>query len=241
MATALDVQAPGNRATVVVADDVRVPPSVMDLGSFRRWAHSGDFPRRGRIDFIREDIWVDLNMEQLFTHNLVKTEIVTVMNGLVRSGNRGYFFSDGVRFSNAGADISVEPDALYVSFETLQAGRAKLVSGTHEGFLEIDGSPDWIVEVVSEWSVRKDTAVLPDAYWRAGVQEYWIVDARREKLTFRVLQRSDSGFVEVAESDGWLFSAIFGRKFRLMQEADALGNPRYRLQTGEETIEPRGE
>lgn len=50
---------------VVIADDLVVPSGIVDLPSFRRWAQSDDFPKRGRIDYYHDRITVDLSMEQL--------------------------------------------------------------------------------------------------------------------------------------------------------------------------------
>ena len=53
-------------------DKVRIP-GITDLEAFRRWARSDQFPERGRFAFLRDEVWVDLSMEQAFTHNRVKT------------------------------------------------------------------------------------------------------------------------------------------------------------------------
>ena len=35
-----------------------------------------------------------------------------------------------------------------------------------------------VLEVVSKTSVRKDTVVLPQLYWKSKIPEYWLVDGR---------------------------------------------------------------
>jgi Uma2 family endonuclease len=60
----------------------------------------------------------------------------------------------------------VQPDLLYVA-----AGRKP-----EPGARFFAGAPDLIVEVLSPGSVRLDRLVKFDAYERAGVREYWIVD-----------------------------------------------------------------
>jgi Uma2 family endonuclease len=54
-------------------------------------------------------------------------------------------------------------------------------------YIEILGSPDLVVEIVSDSSVRKDTTLLRDAYWKAGVREYWLFDARGAEIRFDIL------------------------------------------------------
>ena len=36
------------------------------------------------------------------------------------------------------------------------------------GYLELEGVPDMVLEVVSRSSVRKDTVLMRQAYWRAA-------------------------------------------------------------------------
>lgn len=55
------------------------PGWVSELESFRRWADDDNFPEKGRISFIEGDVWVDMSMEQLFTHNAVKTAVNSVL------------------------------------------------------------------------------------------------------------------------------------------------------------------
>jgi Uma2 family endonuclease len=85
------------------------------------------------------------------------------------------------------------------------------------------------LEVVSDSSVEKDTDLLPELYWHAGVDEYWLVDARREKLVFRIQRRGDAGFIDVEAQDGWIDSGVFQRSFQLTRVNDALGHPEFTL------------
>jgi Uma2 family endonuclease len=43
-------------------------------------------------------------------------------------------------------------------------------------YIDVEGPPDLIVEIVSDTSVAKDTRRLPEAYFRAGVAEFWLAD-----------------------------------------------------------------
>ena len=180
-----------------------VPAWVEDLASFRRWAESDGFPERGRFDFLRGDVWADVEPEQLLTHSAVKTGITTAIYGLVQVRNAGYVFAAGARFTSESANVSTEPDALYVSYDVLHTRRARLVPGRKGGFVEIEGAADWVLEIVSDWSVKKDTDDLPDAYWRAGVIEYWLIDVREDPLRFEILRQTDHGFTPVESQDGW--------------------------------------
>lgn len=45
------------------------------------------------------------------------------------------------------------------------------------------GAPDWIIEVVSPSSKRMDYLIKMLKYNTAGVKEYWIVDAEKNRIT----------------------------------------------------------
>ncbi len=78
---------------------VRIPVWVTDLDSFRRWARSDDFPQRGRFAFIDGELWVDLSMEKLI-HNQIKGGMNTDLATLVRQGDRGFYYPDGMLVTN---------------------------------------------------------------------------------------------------------------------------------------------
>jgi Uma2 family endonuclease len=213
---------------VYESDEVSVPSWVTDLESFRRWADTNDFPEDGRICYLKGEVWVDMSKEQLFTHVSAKTEITVVLGGLVKTGRLGLFLGDGAMLSNVDADIAVVPDALFVSTAGLQ-DRVRLIEGKDEGYVELEGSPDMVLEVVSRSSVHKDTEVLRQAYWEAGVREYWLADARPDPLAFDVLRHTARGYRATPKKGGWLASAVFGKSFRLTRQVNTLGHPEYTL------------
>lgn len=217
-------------STIVLEDQVvHIPAHVTDLDSFRRWADSDEFPETGRICYLKGDVWVDMSKEQLFTHNQVKNEFAYVLTGLVKAGRLGRFFPDGLRLTNVPADISVQPDGTFVSADSLRSGRARLVEGAEGGYVELEGTPDLVLEVVSRSSVHKDTILLREAYYQAGIREYWLVDARREPLRFDLLRHGPRGYVARRRQGGWVQSAVLGKAFRLARQVDELGYPEFTL------------
>jgi Uma2 family endonuclease len=209
---------------------VRIP-GISDLESFRRWARSDEFPEQGRFAFLRGEVWVDLSMEQAFTHNRVKTRISTILDGIVTAESRGYYFSDGMFLSNPEVDLSTTPDGVFVATSTLQSGQVRLLEGAEGGYVELVGAPDMVLEVVSAHSVRKDTEVLRRLYWEAEIAEYWLVDARGTSPRFDILRRGGRGYIATrAQQGGWLRSLVFERSFRFNQATDALGHPQYQLE-----------
>jgi Uma2 family endonuclease len=119
---------------------------------------------------------------------------------------------------------------MYVSHRSILSGRIRLIEGKDDGFVELEGSPDMVLEVVSDSSEHKDLVVLHQQYWEAHVKEYWVVNARREALDFTIYRRGPKNFVAVRWQNGWLKSGVFGRSFRLARQNDALGNPQFRLE-----------
>lgn len=212
-----------------LVDHVEIPLWVIDLDSFRAWVDRKDFPDQGRIDFIRGEVWVDMSKEQIFTHVAVKTEITRILAHLVKTARAGLFFADGAFLSNVDADIAVNPDAVFVSHAARQ-DRVRLLEGTKGGYVEMEGSPDMVLEVVSDSSVRKDTQQLRQDYWEAGVREYWLVDARPDPLIFDILRHSSKGYRTTPKKDGWIKSNVLGKSFRLTQERSEYGDPEYTLE-----------
>ena len=81
-----------------------------------------------------------------------------------------------------------------------------------------------VLEVVSDSSVRKDKRILPDLYWRAGIPEYWLVDARGKSPEFTIFKHGREGYTPTRpQRGGWLKSDVFGRSFRLCRSCSGTG------------------
>ncbi len=214
---------------IVVADQVRIPSWVNDLESFRRWRQSDDYPERGWVSFLDGEIWVDTNREPLFTHNQVKTQFTIVLGELMEREELGYYFSDRAALSNEEANLATEPDGTFCSFAAREARHVQLVEGAKGGLVEIEGTPDMVLEVVSAHSIRKDAKILRNLYWRAGIPEYWLVDARKKPFQFDMLCWTERGYSAIRRRQGWLKSKVFGRSFLLESKPDRLGHPQFFL------------
>ncbi len=212
------------------SEQIRVPGWVADLGSFRRWAGADDFPEKGRVWFLKGEVCLDLSKEQIFSHVLVKTEIASTLSRVVETGQLGMYLVDGALLSNVPADISGKPDGMFLATSSLQSDRVQLVAGMEEGYSEVEGSPDMVLEVVSRSSVHKDKVTLRQAYWEAGVREYWLVDARQEPVAFDILRYTARGYAAARKQQGWVKSGVFGKAFRLVARTTPLGHPDYTLE-----------
>jgi Uma2 family endonuclease len=220
-------------AIVIEEHGLRIPASALTLSGFRAWAKSDDFPERGRISFIDPEIFVDMSPEELQTHGKVKLAITLVLGSLVQKRDLGEFYPDRTLVTNEAAGLSIEPDATFASWKTLESGRLRLIPREEEPeqFLEVEGTPDCVVEIVSNTSVRKDTRRLRETYHRAGIPEYWLIDARGLQIDFQILQQTPDGYVAAPGRGGWQRSAVFGRRFRFQRERGRLGLWLYTLQS----------
>lgn len=210
-------------------DPIEIPEGVNNLASFLHWTECEEFPQQGHVWWLRGKVWIDISREQVFTHLAVKNEFYFVLTGLVKASQLGLFLPDGQFLSNFAADIAGNPDGTFLSRETLQSDRIRLIEGAEGGYTETQGSPDMVLEVVSKGSVAKDTNVLRKAYGEAEVREYWLVDARREPLKFDILRHTSRGYVATRKEGGWVKSAVFGKAFQLKRGTNALGHPEFTL------------
>jgi Uma2 family endonuclease len=208
---------------------IRIPEWVVDLASFRRWATSDDFPSVGWYGHLDGELWADISMERLI-HNRLKTKVAVVLGGLVEQTGAGEFLSDRMLLTNKEAALSTEPDGMFVSFASLKSGKVKFERG--EDSLEVVGTPDLVIEVVSPTSRQKDTEILPRLYHRAGITEYWLIEPlrRTDEVSFNILKSTPAGYTSSPTNDGWIDSAVMSKSFRLTRSANSIGEQVYRLE-----------
>ena len=211
------------------SETVRLPMWVHDLESFRRWAVSDEAPEKVPVFFLAGEVWIDMSKQQVFSHVRMKQELLRVLGNLVKATRQGDMFPDGLLLSNVDADLSGNPDGTFVSRESFREKRVRLVEGKKSGYVELEGTPDMVLEVVSDSSVQKDTAILRDLYWKAGIPEFWIVDGRHDTVEFTILKHTARGYSAVRNAAGWLKSSVFGKSFRLTRRLDELGHPDFVL------------
>ena len=223
---------PASFTVVLFEREVVVPASARTLDGFRAWATSEDFPERGRFSFLDGEVFIDMSPEELETHNKIKVEIGRVLPGINKSAKLGQFYADRALLTNVAGNLSTEPDAMFATWETLESKRLRMVpqKKDEEQSLELEGTPDWVLEIVSDSSVRKDTKLLRKQYFLAGVSEYWLVDARGEEIDFQMLVRGATDFEPVVGQKGWLASPLFKRRFRLTRQRDRLNLWDYTLE-----------
>jgi Uma2 family endonuclease len=162
---------------------VHLPLWVTDLESFRRWMDSEESPEKATVCYLAGEVWVEMSKKQK---------------------RLGRYFSDGLFLTNIDADLSTKPDGTFASRATFDSGRVQLIEGAQEGFVELEGTPDMVLEVASSSSVSKDTEWLRDLSWQAGIAEYWPVDCRGERLEFEILRHTSRGYSASRKTGGWI-------------------------------------
>ena len=197
---------------------LQIPPGVHTLAGFRRWLLSDEFPEKLKAHFIQGNIYLDMSQEAIQTHVLVKKAVYQTLPNLIDDADLGEFYTDGILLTNKRARIANKPDGLAVLWETIESERVRFLA--RQGVeLEIQGTPDWIMEIVSKSSVTKDKKQLRKAYHKAGIPEYWLIDARGEEILFHILHWRSSGYT-AAPGQGWL-AAFPGLRSRLPDGAAA--------------------
>ena len=222
-------------ASIIFQEQLEVPGDIGSLADFRRWATSDGFPDQGRIDYIAGCIEVDMSPESLYTHGGLKVELVRVLAQLVRDDDLGELYTDHARISSVPADLSAEPDIIFLSHASIDSASVQFVEKANraDDAIEIEGGPDLVVEIVSDSSVSKDTKRLPAAYFSAGVREFWLIDARSDDLAFCIHRRGSSAF-EPVDVDEYQQSDVFSRRFRLTRKRNRRGRWAYELQSTEQ-------
>jgi Uma2 family endonuclease len=213
--------------SIVFAEHLTFPENVNDLATFRQWVTSEDFPENARVSYLNGKIWVDLPMERA-AHNLCKNAINITIANLVDSEVSGLYFSDGMLLSNPKVGLSTQPDFMFIANKTLSGDKVTLLHGGES--IEVIGSPDMTLEVISPTSVEKDTVDLLRLYWAAGVHEYWLVDSREKSFSFEILRRTSTKFVPTRKQDGWVKSRVFKKEFRLTKQTTRLGISKFTLE-----------
>lgn len=221
--------------TIIDPDEqppLRIPARVNDLAAFRRWVQSRHFPEKARPSYIAGEIEVDISREEAFSHNYPKGAVTAGLGRWVETNDLGDIFLDGMLLVNEVAEIANEPDLMFCRWETLSSGRAELRE-TRPGSgrsVELVGTPDLVVEIVSRSSVTKDTIKLKQRYALAGIPEYWLIDCRGRTIRFDVLSLKHGKYRAVKpNAAGARQSPLFNALVQLTRTKSPVNTWRYRL------------
>jgi Uma2 family endonuclease len=114
-------------------------------------------------------------------HQRICTELGLEIGLFLRTHKLGELFSSPIHVV-FDEHVHYEPDLCFVA-----KGRRAIIGESY-----INGSPDLIIEVISESNRSHDTVVKLNDYQRYAVQEYWLVDPRENHI--RVFTLEGSGY-----------------------------------------------
>jgi Uma2 family endonuclease len=216
--------------SITFEERLTVPAAAFDHAGYRAWVASNAYPAGVRTTFLQGEVLVEMSPESLETHNQVKLAVTLGIGAFARERDLGIVYPDGALVTNEEAALSTEPDLTFVSWASFDQGRVRLqprAGGTD--FVEIVGSPDLVVEVVSDASVKKDTERLRDVYARAGVLEYWLIDARGPGIRFEILANAGGQFVSPHDPSAPRTSGVLGGRWTLTRRTDRPGRSSFSL------------
>jgi Uma2 family endonuclease len=219
-------------AVTIDGDRLRIPADALDLSGFRAWVTSEKFPEHVRASYIAGEVMLEIAPEATESHNKVKGEVTAAVIQIVRDGDLGEVYCDGTLYTHPGAGVSTEPDLLVVTWPTLERKRVSFTpkAGRPGDYVELEGTPDMVVEVVSDASVKKDLELLREGYRRAGIPEYWVIDARGDGIHFEILHLEKRRYRPSAVTPAAQRSRVLGGVFRLRRARNRVGRWSYRLE-----------
>ncbi|MEM9701322.1 MAG: Uma2 family endonuclease [Planctomycetota bacterium] len=210
--------------------DVAVPQEAINLEGFLDWCASDEFPAGIKASLINGVLRIEPSMDDLFPQNALKTAIIRALGNFGEQTKTGRTFSGGAMYAHMGDGRGNEPDVIFLRFDSLRAGRCSLEQrqpGANSASV-IYGAADLVVECVSPSSETKDTRDLRDAYFSAGVSEYWILDGRGENLIFHLLTREQTAedWKDAAVGEqGVPTSPVLGQQVAIERIFDPAGYP----------------
>ncbi len=114
-----------------------------------------------------------------YDHQYVVSEMHLQMGNFVKSNRLGIVMTAPFEIHLSETSRPVQPDVFFIAAERQP----------QSGDPYFEGAPDLVVEVISPSSIRLDRFVKFDAYERAGVREYWIVDPGTHSVEVYVLDK----------------------------------------------------
>ena len=118
-----------------------------------------------RYEIIQGDLIVSAAPRIL--HQRVVTRLSHHLLTFVEGNDLGHVFVAPVDVVFSEFDV-VEPDIIYISNE-----RARILTEKN-----VQGAPDLVVEVLSEWTAKIDRTAKLKLYAKYGVAEYWVLDTQ---------------------------------------------------------------
>jgi Uma2 family endonuclease len=131
-------------------------------------------------------------------HQFAVMKISGQIDSFVSQHRLGMVLTAPIEVHLSGTTRPVQPDILFIRTENQPS----------LGTQFFDGVPDLTVEVISPSSIRLDRTVKFDAYERAGVAEYWIVDPKARLVEVYTLARGEYALLGQYTGDEMITSNV---------------------------------
>jgi Uma2 family endonuclease len=133
-------------------------------------------PDDGRRYEIIEGVLYMVNAPN-YEHQFIVTQLLLQLGGFVQAQNLGLVLTAPFEVHLSPASRPVQPDLVFI----------KAASLPNENIAAFEGAPDLVVEVLSPASLRTDRHIKFDAYERAGIPEYWIINPKTRSIEVYIL------------------------------------------------------
>jgi Uma2 family endonuclease len=120
------------------------------------------------------------------------------MRAFVKQHQLGYVLTAPFEVHLSQRSRPVQPDVLFIKTERWPGPGAKF----------FEGSPDLVVEVLSPASMRTDRHVKFDAYERAGIPEYWVVNPKLRSVEVYILSGGEYALLNEFAGDEVIQSKV---------------------------------
>ena len=119
-------------------------------------------------------------------HQRISRRLLTAIEEFLKDHKLGEVFDAPCDVVLSDVDV-VQPDLLFIS-----KGRSSIITEKN-----IQGTPDLIIEILSETTRKTDEVIKRKLYEKYRVREYWIVDPELESV--KVFGLGDQGYIRSAE------------------------------------------
>ena len=119
-------------------------------------------------------------------HQSILVELTSWIAPFVRQNRLGRFYVAPVDVLLDRHDI-VQPDLLFISNASMKILTEK----------NVQGAPDLVIEILSDSTRKRDEGIKLERYELLGIQEYWVVDPKRNEA--RIYRRSAERLQQVEE------------------------------------------
>jgi Uma2 family endonuclease len=172
----------------------KIVPVALDSRRRQRYRDYASWPDDERWELI-DGVAYAMTPAPTLRHQTISLRLAAVLLDLLKAGPSRVF--------TAPVDVLLpEGDEADEAVETVVQPDIIVVCNPERlGDKYVRGAPDWIVEILSPATAKKDESLKRDRYQRAGVKDYWLVHPTDRTVTCYRLDGGSYGRPEVYGED----------------------------------------